>query len=60
MSSDGLPAGSVGSIVTGASLSAISSPAEGGLPWPILQEAAHSGPGILGGEQAGEASPFDA
>src|SRR5271165_1021964 len=59
MSSDGLPAGSIGSIIAAASLSAASSTAEGGLSWPILQEAAHPGSGVLGAEQTREASSLD-
>src|SRR5215469_3752696 len=59
ISSDGPPAGSVGSIVTAASLSAISSPAEDGLPRAILHEATHPGPGVFGGKQACEASALE-
>src|SRR5215469_4345416 len=58
MSSDGLP---VGSIIAAASSfvgTRCSPPAEGGLPRPILQEAAHARPRILGREHADEARPF--
>src|ERR1700685_2887191 len=36
-----------------------SSPGEPGLPWPILDETAHSCPLVLGGEQPGEVQPLD-
>src|SRR5215813_8869102 len=58
MSSDGLPVGSI--IAAASSFVGIrwSPAAEGGLPRPILQEAAHAGPRILGGEHADEAHPL--
>src|SRR5262245_41364 len=36
-----------------------SAPGKGGLPWPILDETAHSRPLVLGREQRGEVQPLD-